>query len=59
MMIGAARSKRVLQPQELTALKADIDRGLADLADGRVKGFDASRIIERGKKLLAARSTSG
>jgi antitoxin ParD1/3/4 len=42
--------------QELAALKADIDRGLADLAEGRVKDFNADRIIERGKKLLAGRS---
>jgi len=29
-----------------------------DLAEGRVQDFDANRIIERGWKLLAARSTS-
>lgn len=45
--------KRALQLQELAALKADIDRGLADLAEGRVRDFDAARIIERGRKLLA------
>ena len=50
--------KRALQLQELTALKADIDKGLADLAGGRVRDFDAARIIERGKKLLASRLPS-
>ena len=50
--------KRVLQLQELAGLKADIDKGLTDLAEGRVKDFDADRIIERGKKLLASRSPS-
>jgi antitoxin ParD1/3/4 len=50
--------KRALQLQELAALKADIDAGLADVASGRVKDFDAARIIERGRKLLAARSPS-
>ena len=50
------KTKRALQLQELTALKADIDKGLADLAEGRVKDFDAGRIIERGRKLLASRS---
>jgi len=50
------KMKRALQLQELAALKADIDRGLADLAEGRVKDFNADRIIERGKKLLAGRS---
>jgi len=52
------KMKRALHLQELTSLKSDIDRGLADLAEGRVKDFDARRIIERGRKLLAARSIS-
>ena len=50
--------KRALQLQELAALKADIDQGLADVAAGRVQDFDAGRIIERGRKLLASRSPS-
>jgi antitoxin ParD1/3/4 len=50
------KTKRALQLQELAALKADIDRGLTDLAEGRVQDFDAARIIERGRKLLAGRS---
>jgi antitoxin ParD1/3/4 len=50
------KTKRALQLQELAALKADIDRGLTDLAEGRVEDFDAARIIERGRKLLAGRS---
>lgn len=52
------KMKRALQLQELAALKADIDKGLADLAAGRVKDFDAERIIERGRKLSANRSRS-
>ena len=52
------KMKRALQLQELTALKADIDKGLADVAEGRVQDFDADRIIERGRKLLASRSHS-
>jgi antitoxin ParD1/3/4 len=52
------KMKRQLQLQELAALKADIDRGLADVAEGRVQDFDAARIIERGRKLLAGRSPS-
>lgn len=51
--------KRSLRLQELAALNAEIDRGLTDLAEGRVQAFDAGRIIERGKKLLAGRSRSG
>jgi antitoxin ParD1/3/4 len=52
------KMKRALQLQELTILKADIDKGLSDLAEGRVQDFDKDRIIERGRKLLAARSSS-
>ena len=50
--------RRALQLQELTALKADIDKGLADLAAGRVQDFDAERIIKRGRKLLTSRLRS-
>ena len=50
------KMKRALQLQELASLKADIDQGLTDLAQGRVREFDAARIIKRGKKLLAGRS---
>jgi antitoxin ParD1/3/4 len=52
------KMKRALQIEELAALKADIDAGLADVAAGRVKNFDAARIAERGRKLLANRSPS-
>ena len=52
------KTKRALQLQELEALKAEIDKGLADLAAGRVKKFDTGRIIERGKQLFANRSRS-
>ncbi len=50
------KMKRALQIEELAALKTDIDAGLADVAAGRVKDFDAARIVERGRKLLADRS---
>ena len=52
------KTKRALQLQELEGLKADIDRGLTDLAEGRVEEFDTARIIERGRTLLAGRSRS-
>ena len=55
---SAWKIKRALQLQELVALKADIDRGLADLASGRVRAFDADRLIERGRQLLTGRSRS-
>ena len=50
--------KRALQLQELAALKADIDKGLTNLAAGRVQDFGADRIIERGRRLLASRFPS-
>jgi antitoxin ParD1/3/4 len=52
------KAKRALQRQELAALKTDIGQGLADLTAGRVKDFDAERIVERGRKLLASRFPS-
>ncbi len=52
------KTKRALQLEELAALRAEIDRGLSDVAAGRVKEFDAARIIERGRKLLTGRSPS-
>ena len=50
--------KRTLQLEELATLKADINVGLADIAAGRVQDFEIDRIVERGKKLLASRSSS-
>jgi antitoxin ParD1/3/4 len=50
--------KRAVQLQELASLKIDIDKGLADVAAGRVADFDTAKIVERGRRLLAARSHS-
>ena len=52
------KTKRALQLRKPATLKAEIDKGLKDVAEGRVKDFDADRIIERGRKLLANRSPS-
>ncbi len=49
------QAKRVNQQHELRALKNDIQKGLADLEAGRLKGFDVDRIADRGRKLLAGR----
>ncbi|MFA5664166.1 hypothetical protein [Castellaniella sp.] len=46
-----------LMLDELATLKQDIDKGLADVAAGRVHEFNVQRIAERGRKLLAARSS--
>jgi antitoxin ParD1/3/4 len=50
--------KRELRLRQLAELKADIDRGLSDVAQGRLADFDVGRIIARGRKLLADRSNS-
>jgi antitoxin ParD1/3/4 len=44
--------------QALEALKADIDRGLADVAASRVRAVDVERILERGRKPSATRASS-
>ncbi len=49
------KTKRAVQLRELSTLKADVGKGLADVAAGRVRSFDSRRIVARGKKLLAAR----
>ena len=47
------KMKRALQIEELASLKADIDKGLADLAAGRVKTFDAKAIVYAGEKAIS------
>ena len=47
--------RRELRHEELAALKADIDQALNEVAAGRLSEFNATRIVERAKKLLAAR----
>jgi antitoxin ParD1/3/4 len=44
-----------LQHRDLTQLKTGIHKGLADIAAGRIKDFDADRIIERGRMILTNR----
>lgn len=53
------KMKRAVRAQEFLALKAEIDRGLADVAAGRVWGFDKERILERGRQILAGQQKSG
>ena len=50
--------KRMPEVETLVTLQADIDKGLADLPEGRVKDFNAKSIIERGRNLLIARLLS-
>jgi len=50
--------KRELQLQQFAALRADINRGLADVAKGRLVSYDRKRILERGRKGFASRQNS-
>ncbi len=50
--------KRDLQLQQLAALRLDIDRGLADVAEGRLVTYDRERIVGRGRKQFASRANS-
>ena len=50
--------KRELQLQQFAALRADINRGLADVAKGRLVSYDRKRILERGRKRFASRQNS-
>ncbi|MCW5625815.1 MAG: hypothetical protein KIT73_13975 [Burkholderiales bacterium] len=47
-----------LQQQELSALKADIEIGLDDIAAGRLTDFDPESIVERRRALLTTRAPS-
>lgn len=44
-------ARRQVMRIALSELKADIDQGLADAAEGRIKTFDTAGIIKRGKQL--------
>lgn len=52
------KAKRALQIHDFDSLKADLNKGLADLAAGRTKEFDPAKIVERGRKLLTTRLPS-
>ena len=52
------KAQRAARLHELATLKKDIDKGLADIAAGRLHDLDAAAIVKRGRTLLAARSRS-
>lgn len=54
------KMKREIQLRQFAQLKADIDRGMADVTKGRLTGFDPERIMAQGRKPSAshAKSTS-
>ena len=53
------KQKGTRPPYKLTELKADLDRGMADVTEGRVTEFDARSIIALGRKLSAERAKAG
>jgi antitoxin ParD1/3/4 len=51
--------RRELRHEELATLKTDIDQALAQVAAGQLNEFNRDRIVERARKLLAARKRPG
>lgn len=45
--------KRQMQERQRAELRTDVQEGMDDIAAGRVRDFDAERIIKRGRKKLA------
>jgi antitoxin ParD1/3/4 len=45
--------KRASYIQDLENLKTDLNKGLNDITDGRVKDFNTNSIIERGRGLFS------
>ncbi len=52
------KMKREVQLHKLAQLKADIDRGMADVTEGRLTDFDPRQIMALGRKLSAERAKS-
>jgi antitoxin ParD1/3/4 len=48
------RHKRALQQQELEALRAEVQKAIADVEASRVQDFDPERIIQQGEERLAS-----
>ena len=47
------RHRREIRGRMQAELRADVEVGLADVEAGRVRDFDAERILENGEKRLA------
>ncbi len=52
------KMKRELQRYRLAELRAEIDRGMADVTEGGLTEFDPESIIATGRKLSADRAKS-
>lgn len=52
------RHKRMDQDRLFAELRADVQAGIDDVGAGRVRDFDADRIIENGMQRLSDRSLS-
>jgi antitoxin ParD1/3/4 len=53
------KMKREVQMHRMAQLKADIDRGMDDLTQGRLTEFDSRSMMVQGRKLSAERVRSG
>ncbi len=49
------KTKRLERTRALLDLRSDIGKGLADAKAGRIRTFNADRIVAQGRKLLARR----
>jgi antitoxin ParD1/3/4 len=60
MKVGSdfGKQKGTRPPYKLAALKAEIDRGMADVTEGRLTDFDPRQIIALGRRLSAERAKS-
>ena len=46
------RRQREIQAQELEALRAEVQVGMRDLEQGRIRNFDTDRITHKGRQRL-------
>lgn len=53
------KMKREVQMHRLARLKAEIDRGMADVTEGRLTDFEPGSIVAMGRKPSADRAKSG
>ena len=48
------RHNQMLRKRQLAEVRGEIHAGIEDLEAGRVREFDAERIVKKGRKRLAA-----
>jgi antitoxin ParD1/3/4 len=53
------QDRQATSPEQLAYIRRELQKGLDDIAAGRVEDFSAEKIIEEGRKRLAKRSRCG